>query len=89
MMHQTLGELAQNCDPHRDVKPVKDMLAARTNPLGKRPDLVTAISDEGQILIGLQALAPEMIDDAALRLAIIAVDKADVAGVSCRLALNM
>ena len=81
MVHQTLGKLAQDRDPHGDVEPVEDVLAARADPLSKDADLVPAIRDKGQILIGLKALTPEMIDDAALRLAIIAMHEADVPGV--------
>src|SRR3712207_9589670 len=58
------------------------MLPARADPLGKGTDLVPAIRDKGQILIGLEALAAQVINNAALRLAIIAVDKADIAGLS-------
>jgi hypothetical protein len=64
------------------VKPVEDVFAARTDPLSEGADLVATIRDKGQILIGLKALTPEMIDDAALRLAIVAMDETDVAGVS-------
>ena len=56
MVHQSLGELAENCDPHGDVEPVEDVLAAWADPLGKGADLVPAVSNEGQILIRLEAL---------------------------------
>jgi hypothetical protein len=35
MVHQSLGKLAQDRDPHRDVEPVEDVLAARADPLGQ------------------------------------------------------
>jgi hypothetical protein len=43
MVHQSLGELAENCDPHGDVEPVEDVLAARADPLSEGADLVSAI----------------------------------------------
>ncbi len=62
------------------MEPVEDVFAARADPLGEGADLVPAIGDKGQILIDLEALAFEMIDDAPLRLAIVAMHKANVPG---------
>jgi hypothetical protein len=53
MVHQALSKLAQDRDPHRDVEPVEDVLTAWTDPLRKGTDLLTAVCDKGQILIGL------------------------------------
>ena len=82
MVHQSLGELPQDRDPHSNVEPVEDVLAARTDPLGEGADLLTAVCDKGQILIGLEALLAEMINDATLRLAVIAMNEADVPSLS-------
>jgi hypothetical protein len=79
MVHQTLGKLAQDRDPHRDVEPVEDVLAARADPLGEGANLVPAVGDAGQILVALSA---QVINGAALRLAVIAVNKADVSGLA-------
>jgi hypothetical protein len=49
------------------VEPVEDVLAARADPLGKGADLVPAVCDKGQILIGLKALPTEMIRRCGLR----------------------
>ncbi len=56
MVHQTLGKLAQDRDPHGDVEPVEDVLAARADPLSEGADLVPTVGNEGQILIGLKAV---------------------------------
>jgi hypothetical protein len=82
MVHQSLGELSQDRDPHRNVEPVEDVLAARTDPLSEGANLVPAVGDEGQILIGLEALSAQVINDAALRLTIVAMDKAYVPSLS-------
>jgi hypothetical protein len=47
MVDQTLGKLAQNRDPHGNVEPVEDVLAARPDPLGKSTHLLPAICDKG------------------------------------------
>ncbi|EHH09254.1 hypothetical protein MEA186_24907 [Mesorhizobium amorphae CCNWGS0123] len=56
MVFETLGELAQYRDVHGDVEPVEDMLACRSDHLGKRADLFSSVGDEGDVLIGLNAL---------------------------------
>jgi hypothetical protein len=82
MVFDTLGELAQGRDAHGDVEPVEDMLACRRDHLGKRADLFSSVGDEGDVLIGLNALLFKMVKDTPLRLAIVAMDKTDVTGIS-------
>ncbi len=49
--------------------------------LGQRTDLLAAVGQEGDVLIGLQALAREHIEQPALRLAIVAMYQTDIAGI--------
>lgn len=82
MVFETLGELAQDRDAHGDVEPVEDMFACRRDHLGKRADFFSSVGDEGDVLIGLNTLLFKMVKDTPLRLAIVAMDKTDVTGIS-------
>jgi len=80
MVFEPLRELAEKRDVHGEMEPVEDMLAGRRDHLGEQADFFAAIPDEGDILVGLNALLLEIVEDVPLRLAIIAVDEIDTAG---------
>ena len=61
---------------------VEDVLRLRGDQFGQRADLLATVGQEGDILIGLQALAFEHVEQPALRLAIVAMHQTDVAGVA-------
>ena len=55
-------KLAEHGNSHGDVKPVENVLAARADPFGERPDLLTAVGKKSDVLIGLHSLAFQHID---------------------------
>jgi len=82
MVFDTLAELARDRDAYGDVEPVEDMFACRRDHLGKRADLFSSVGDEGDVLIGLNRLLFKMVKDTPQRLAIVAMHKTDVTGIS-------
>jgi hypothetical protein len=64
MVFEPLCELAEKRDVHGDMEPVEDMLAGRRDHLGEQADFFAAIRDEGDILVGLNALLLEIVEDA-------------------------
>ncbi len=79
IMDDAFCKLAEHGNSHGDVKPVENVLAARADPFGKRPNLLAAVRQEGDVLIGLNSLAFQHIDKASLRLPVEAMDKAEIA----------
>lgn len=82
MVFEALGELTKGRDAHGDVEPVEDMLTGWRNHFSKRAHLFAAVGDEGDILIGLNALLFEVVEDTTLRVAVVAVNEADIAGIA-------
>ena len=74
--------LLQDCQTHGDMKPIKDMLGHRGDKFCQRADLLTPVSQEGDVLIGLQSLALERVEQSAFRLWVVAMHQTDVAGVT-------
>jgi len=73
MMDNTARVLFQHRHAHGDMEPVQHVFGRRGDLLGQRSDLLAAVGQEGDILIGLQTLAREHIEQPALWLAIVAV----------------
>ena len=53
---QTLGQLGQHGDPHREVEPVQQVLGLRIEVTGQVADVLAAVGEEGDLLVGLHPL---------------------------------
>jgi hypothetical protein len=82
MMGDSARLLFEHRRAHRDMQPVQHVLGRRGNLLGQHSDLLAAMGQEGDILIGLQAVAHEHVEQPALRLAIVAMHQTDITGVA-------
>ena len=72
---RAFGVTAEHPQPHGQMEPAQDVPAAGADQLGERLDLVVA-GEEGDLLVGLQALAFEAVSPAE-RVVIIRRGKAD------------
>jgi hypothetical protein len=81
-MRDTTRVLFKHRHTHGDMEPVEDVLGLRGEQLRQCSDFLATIGQEGDILIGLQALTLEHIKQSALRLAIVAMHQTDVSGVA-------
>ena len=64
--------LTQYGQAHGDVNPIQHVLGFRGHQLRQGPHLLAAIGQEGDILVCLQSLAFQKLEQAALRLPIVA-----------------
>jgi hypothetical protein len=71
MQRDAAGILAQHRDAHGDVEPIEHVFGHRRNKLRQSADLLSPVSQEGHILVCLQALTFEQIEQTAFGFGII------------------
>ena len=62
---QALGQLHHHGDAYREVEPVQQMLGLRVEVVGQVADVVAAVGEEGDLLVGLHPLGGKRFEQPA------------------------